>query len=123
MVKDLNMPLTITGCPIIREADGLAKKFLQHLSVYRGGEAALGKAVPFSSEKRWWKRESATAKDSCRNDSGDRKEPLAKIDYVKIVDLGHDAAGGEDRQRNPCRDSGLYGKTRLIDNFMYELEN
>lgn len=25
MVKDLNMPLTITGCPIIREADGLAK--------------------------------------------------------------------------------------------------
>ena len=25
MVKDLNMPLTITGCPIIREEDGLAK--------------------------------------------------------------------------------------------------
>ena len=25
MVKDLNMPLTIVGCPIIREEDGLAK--------------------------------------------------------------------------------------------------
>ena len=25
MVRDLNMPLTIVGCPIIREEDGLAK--------------------------------------------------------------------------------------------------
>ena len=25
MVKDLNMPLEIVGCPIVREVDGLAK--------------------------------------------------------------------------------------------------
>ena len=51
------------------------------------------------------------------------KEPLAKIDYVKIVDL-------DTMQQVEKIDRGILaaiavyiGKTRLIDNFMYELEN
>ena len=41
MVKDLNMPLTITGCPIIREADGLAKSSRNTYLSIEEREAAL----------------------------------------------------------------------------------
>ena len=50
------------------------------------------------------------------------KEPLAKIDYVKMVDL-------ETMQQVETIEGGILtaiavyiGKTRLIDNFMFGLE-
>ena len=111
MVKDLNMPLTITGCPIIREADGLAKS-----SLVLSRSIFLGKEMVEKGERDCKKILAAMTAEI-------EKEPLAKIDYVKIVDL-------DTMQQVEKIDRGILaaiavyiGKTRLIDNFMYELEN
>ena len=69
MVKDLNMPLTITGCPIIREEDGLAKSSRNTYLSPEERKAALVFHLP-------WKRDGGKGrarlqKNSCLNDSGD----------------------------------------------------
>ena len=108
MVKDLNMPLTITGCPIIREEREAA--LVLSRSIF------LGKEMVEKGERDCKKILAAMTAEI-------EKEPLAKIDYVKIVDL-------DTMQQVEKIDRGILaaiavyiGKTRLIDNFMYELEN
>ncbi len=124
MVKDLNMPLTINGCPIIREEDGLAKSSRNTYLSSEERKAALvlsrsiflGKEMVENGERDCKKILAAMTAEI-------EKEPLAKIDYVKIVDL-------DTMQQVEKIDRGILaaiavyiGKTRLIDNFMYELEN
>lgn len=124
MVKDLNMPLTITGCPIIREEDGLAKSSRNTYLSPEERKAALvlsrsiflGKEMVENGERDCKKILAAMTAEI-------EKETLAKIDYVKIVDL-------DTMQQVEKIDRGILaaiavyiGKTRLIDNFMYELEN
>ena len=124
MVKDLNMPLTINGCPIIREEDGLAKSSRNTYLSPEERKAALvlsrsiflGKEMVENGERDCKKILAAMTAEI-------EKEPLAKIDYVKIVDL-------DTMQQVEKIDRGILaaiavyiGKTRLIDNFMHELEN
>ena len=124
MVKDLNMPLTITGCPIIREADGLAKSSRNTYQSIEEREAALvlSRSI-FLGKEMVEKGERDCKKILAAMTAEIEKEPLAKIDYVKIVDL-------DTMQQVEKIDRGILaaiavyiGKTRLIDNFMYELEN
>ena len=121
MVKDLNMPLTITGCPIIREADGLAKSSRNTYLSIEEREAALVLSRSIFLGKEMVERD--CKKILATMTAEIEKEPLAKIDYVKIVDL-------DTMQQVEKIDRGILaaiavyiGKTRLIDNFMYELEN
>lgn len=122
MVKDLNMPLEIVGCPIIREEDGLAKSsrntYLsdeeRKAALVLSRSIALGKKMVEEGEKGSKKVVDAMTAEI-------QKEPLAKIDYVKMVSL-------ETMQQVETIEGGILtaiavyiGKTRLIDNFMYEL--
>lgn len=124
MVKDLNMPLTITGCPIIREADGLAKSSRNtYLSIEELEAALVLSRSIFLGKEMVEKGERDCKKILAAMTAEIEKEPLAKIDYVKIVDL-------DTMQQVEKIDRGILaaiavyiGKTRLIDNFMYELEN
>ena len=124
MVKDLNMPLTITGCPIIREADGLAKSSHNtYLSIEEREAALVLSRSIFLGKEMVEKGERDCKKILAAMTAEIEKEPLAKIDYVKIVDL-------DTMQQVEKIDRGILaaiavyiGKTRLIDNFMYELEN
>ena len=124
MVKDLNMPLTITGCPIIREADGLAKSSRNtYLSIEEREAALVLSRSIFLGKEMVEKGERDCKKILAAMTAEIEKEPLAKIDYVKIVDL-------DTMQQVEKIDRGILaaiavyiGKTRLIDNFMYELEN
>ena len=124
MVKDLNMPLTITGCPIIREADGLAKSSRNtYLSIEEREAALVLSRSIFPGKEMVEKGERDCKKILAAMTAEIEKEPLAKIDYVKIVDL-------DTMQQVEKIDRGILaaiavyiGKTRLIDNFMYELEN
>ena len=124
MVKDLNMPLTITGCPIIREADGLAKSSRNtYLSIEEREAALVLSRSIFLGKEMVEKGERDRKKILDAMTAEIEKEPLAKIDYVKIVDL-------DTMQQVEKIDRGILaaiavyiGKTRLIDNFMYELEN
>ena len=123
-VKDLNMPLTITGCPIIREEDGLAKSSRNtYLSPEERKAALVLSRSIFLGKEMVEKGERDCKRILAAMTEEIEKEPLAKIDYVKIVDL-------DTMQQVEKIDRGILaaiavyiGKTRLIDNFMYELEN
>ena len=124
MVKDLHMPLTITGCPIIREEDGLAKSSRNtYLSPEERKAALVLSRSIFLGKEMVEKGERDCKRILAAMTEEIEKEPLAKIDYVKIVDL-------DTMQQVEKIDRGILaaiavyiGKTRLIDNFMYELEN
>lgn len=121
MVKDLNMPLTIVGCPIIREEDGLAKSSRNtYLSPEERKAALVLSRSIFLGKELVENGECDCAKIIAAMTAEIKKEPLAKIDYVKIVDLGTmqqvEKIGG-----GILTAIAVYiGKTRLIDNFMYE---
>lgn len=123
MVADLNMDIEIVGCPIIREEDGLAKSSRNtYLNAdERKAALVLSKAVKKAEE---------LTENGVRNSaeiisamtSIVEAEPLAKIDYIKIVSL-------DTMQQISSTEGGALiamavyiGKTRLIDNFFYEGE-
>ena len=118
MVEDLNFNLEIIGCPIIREADGLAKSSRNTYLSKEEREAALvlsqtiklGQKMVEDGEKDGEKLVEAMKANI-------EKEPLAKIDYVKIVD-GLTMQQIKEVKAPALVAMAVYiGKTRLIDNF------
>ena len=121
MVRDLNFGIEIVGCPIIREEDGLAKSSRNTYLNEKERQAALvlsrslkeGKALMDAGEK-------DTAKIRKVITDMIEKEPLAKIDYVEVVDWN--TLESVDQVDGPVLTAiAVYiGKTRLIDNFIVE---
>ena len=121
MVLDLSMGIEIVGCPIIREADGLAKSSRNtYLSAEeRKAALVLSRAVKLGQEL---VRNGEKNADAIVNAMRAliEQEPLARIDYVSAVDgltmlPVHEINGGE------LIAMAVYiGKTRLIDNFSVE---
>ena len=121
MVLDLNFDIQIVGCPIIREADGLAKSSRNtYLSAEeRKAALVLSRAVKLGQEL---VRNGEKNADAIVNAMRAliEQEPLARIDYVSAVDgltmlPVHEINGGE------LIAMAVYiGKTRLIDNFSVE---
>ena len=121
MVRDLNFDIEIVGCPIIREEDGLAKSSRNTYLNPQERQAALclSRAVKRGQEL------IAPGMDSEAVLSEMRKvieaEPLAKIDYVSMVDA-LTMKDVEKVDRDMLVAMAVYiGKTRLIDNFSYEV--
>lgn len=118
MVKDLNMSVEIIGCPIVRESDGLAKSSRNTYLSPEERKAALilSKAI-YEGEKLVKSGEQDAGKVVAAMRAVIETEPLARIDYVEIVD-------GETIEKiNTIQGFVLaaiavfVGKTRLIDNF------
>lgn len=121
MVKDLNMNLEVVGCPIIREDDGLAKS---SRNTYLNGEERkaaliLSKTIFMGQEMvKNGERDVKTLLDAMK--ANIETEPLAKIDYVEVVD-GETMQKVEKIEESVLVAMAVYiGSTRLIDNFMYE---
>ena len=121
MVTDLNIPVEIIGCPIIREADGLAKSSRNTYLNEEERKAALilSKTVFMGQE---------LIKGGLRNSKelialmkkNIESEPLAKIDYVEVVDFD-DISIKDTISDNTLIAMAVYiGKTRLTDNFIVE---
>ena len=121
MVQDLNFDITIVGCPIIREEDGLAKSSRNtYLSPEeRKAALCLSKAVKKGREIIKPGIDAEEVLSAMRDIIN--AEPLAKIDYVSMVDaLNMQPVDKADR--NVLVAMAVYiGKTRLIDNFIYEV--
>lgn len=122
MVRDLNMDIGIVGCPIIREEDGLAKSSRNtYLSAEeRKAAVILSKSLKLGKEAiEKGERDSKKIIDIITNNINTEK--LAKIDYVEIVDPL--SIENIDKIENSALVAmAVYiGKTRLIDNFIYEV--
>ncbi len=121
MVRDLNVNIQIVGCPIIREEDGLAKSSRNtYLSAEeRQAATVLNKAL---TEGRRMiengENDAKAVKDKIR--SIIETEPLAKVDYVEIVDWNQ-LEEVDSTEGDILAAVAVYiGKTRLIDNFIKE---
>lgn len=120
MVTDLNFDIEIVSCPIVREADGLAKS---SRNTYLSKEERQASTIINKSLKKAktliksGERYSKNVIDFIKNEIN--KEPLAKIDYVSIVD------NNTIKNIKTIEDGSLIavavfiGNTRLIDNFIF----
>lgn len=122
MVRDLNFDIEIIGCPIIREQDGVAKSSRNTYLLENERKAAI--ILSKSLEK---------AKEALN--SGERnceairkviidniaKEKLAKIDYVQVVDKLSMKVVERVEKDILIAIAVNIGKTRLIDNFTFEV--
>ncbi len=125
MVKDLNMDIEIVGCPIIREADGLAKSSRNtYLSPESRKQAVILSKSVFMAKQMVLDGERDAAKVKKAMVDMINTMPLAEIDYVEIVDVN--------TMKNIDKIEGdilcaiavnIGGEARLIDNFMLSLSN
>ncbi len=121
MVEDLNFDIEITGCPIVREADGLAKssrnKYLnpeeRKAALVLSRSLSIGKQLLDNGE-----RNANVIRNSITQEI--KKEQLAEIDYVSIVD-SVTLKDVDEKITAPVLTAIAVkiGSTRLIDNFSY----
>ena len=119
MVRDLNFPLEVVVCPIVREADGLA---MSSRNKYLEGDDRKAATVLF--------RALSAAKSAY--DGGERNaeklrgkmkevlesEPRAQMQYVSCADYDSLEEFDLVRGKTLLSMAVLLGKTRLIDNFV-----
>ena len=120
MVYDLNFPVNIIGVPIVRESDGLAKSSRNTYlsSEERKAATILYKAI--QEGKQCIKR--GASADSIINVMTNivNTEPLAKIDYISVVDAITMQPVQEITAPVLVAMAVYIGSTRLIDNFSFD---
>ena len=122
MVRDLDLDIQIVGCPIIREEDGLAKSSRNTYLSREERKAALvlSRAVFLGEDlMKKGERDADTILAAMRSLIGE--EPLAKIDYVEMVDADSIEPLARARGRVLTAMAVYIGTTRLIDNFIMEV--
>lgn len=121
LVFDLNIPLEIVPCPIVREDDGLAMSSRNtYLSTNeRKAALCLSKSI-FEGEK--MAKEGFSVKEVLEKmEEIISSEKLAKIDYISAVDL-ETIEDVDNFNKDTLVAIAVYiGKTRLIDNFIYRV--
>lgn len=121
MVLDLNVPIEIVGCPIIREDDGLAKSSRNTYLNDEERKAALILSKTIFIGKKLVEDGLTDAKELVRlMKENIETEPLAKIDYVEVVDFSDISIKDEISDNTLVAMAVYIGKTRLIDNFIVE---
>ena len=121
LVFDLNIPVEIVACPIVREDDGLAMSSRNtYLSTdERKAALCLSKAI-FEGEK--MAKEGFSVKEVMEKmEEIISSEKLAKIDYIQAVDLETIKDVDNFNKDTLVAIAVFIGKTRLIDNFIYEV--
>ena len=119
MVADLNEDVEIIGCPIIREADGLAKSSRNTYLSKNERAAALILSKSLDLGKKLIEQGETDAKKVIEAISNNIKtEPLARIDYVSAVDFNTIKPVDKIGKSVLIAIAVYIGKTRLIDNFI-----
>ena len=107
MVFDLNFPVNIIGVPIVRESDGLAKSSRNTYKAIQEGKQCIKRGA---------------SADSIINVMTNivNTEPLAKIDYISVVDAITMQPVQEITAPVLVAMAVYIGSTRLIDNFSFD---
>ncbi len=123
MVKDLNMDIEIVGCPIIRENDGLAKSSRNTYLNEEERKAALilSRSIRLGEEMVKAGETDVNTLISAMKEKI-AEEPLARIDYVDAVDFNTIEKVDKINGVVLVAMAVYIGKTRLIDNFIYDSE-
>ncbi|MFZ3339302.1 MAG: pantoate--beta-alanine ligase [Terriglobales bacterium] len=119
MVHDLNFAVEIVGCPIVREADGLA---MSSRNVYLRAEERLRALVLHRSLERA-EREFRAGETSASLLSNEARkviagEPQVRLDYLEIVDPETLEPVERITQSALVAVAAHVGSTRLIDNLV-----
>lgn len=123
MVADLNMPVQVIGCPIVREADGLAKSSRNTYLNAQERQAALVLSKSLAQGRKLL--EAGETKTEAVVECITRvleSEPMARIDYVQAVDADTIEPQSEVKGTVLFAIAVYIGKTRLIDNFYWTAE-
>ena len=121
MAEDLNMNVKIIAVPIVRESDGLAmssrNKYLD--SKQRQAALVLSRSLERAAALlATGERDSSLIVSTVRDLIS--QEPLAEIDYVSLVDPLTMEALDRVESRALLALAVKFGKTRLIDNMLWE---
>lgn len=122
MVRDLNMNVDVVGCPIVREEDGLAKSSRNTYLSPAEREAALVLSRAVREGHRLMEegeRDAKTILGAMR--AIIEAEPLARIDYVEMVSWDGIKPVDVAISSVLVAMAVYIGKTRLIDNFIFEM--
>ena len=118
-VRDLNFPIEIVPCPIVREDDGLAKS---SRNTYLSPEERKAALILSKSLKLGKKAIEDGEKNSQKVIdiimANLKTEPLARIDYVEVVDFENIQRVDTIQGETLVAIAVYIGKTRLIDNFI-----
>ena len=119
MVRDLNFPVEIVTCPIVREADGLA---MSSRNAYLDSQQRKSAAVLYRSLMRVQEQfDQGERRGAKLIEAGQRvftEEPSVRLDYLEIVDPDTlDQVDGVSHTALVAL-AAFVGKTRLIDNIV-----
>lgn len=121
MVRDLNLPVTIEVCPIVREADGLA---LSSRNAYLNPEERKSALVLHRSLERAQQLFDQGERDSTKVIAAGKhefaKELSVRLDYFEIVDPDSLEPVPTIFKRALITVAAFIGNTRLIDNILVD---
>lgn len=123
MVRDLNVPVSIEVCPIIRESDGLA---LSSRNAYLNPEERKSAMVLHRALQHTQKLFDHGERDSAKLIAAGKqefvKEPSARLDYFEIVEPDTLEPVPSIAKRALIAVAAFIGNTRLIDNILVDPE-
>ena len=121
LVFDLNIPVEIIPCPIVREDDGLAMSSRNTYLSTEERKAALCLSKSIFEGEKMAKGGSSVKEVLGKMEEIISAEKLAKIDYISAVDL-ETIEDVDNFNKDTLVAIAVYiGKTRLIDNFIYRV--
>jgi pantoate--beta-alanine ligase len=121
MVCDLNMPVSIEVCPIIREPDGLALSSRNaYLSPGERKSALVLYRLLWRAKESFDRGEREPAKLIAAGKQEFAKEPAARLDYFEIVDPDSLESIAAISKRTLIAVAAYVGNTRLIDNVVVD---
>ena len=119
MVEDLNYPIELVICPIVREPDGLA---MSSRNVHLNSDQRKAATVLYKSLRKAQKTYQSGRRDAeelrAAVSSTILEEPLAQLQYVSCTDQNTLVELEGEVDRCLLSIAVLFGKTRLIDNII-----
>ena len=116
LARDLDIPVDVVGCPIVREADGLAlssrNRYLDAAERARALGIVTGLRAAFDAWERG-ERDSEVIRDLAAAPVEDRFD---QVDYVAVTDPETLAPASSEARRLLVAVAAHLGTTRLIDN-------
>jgi pantoate--beta-alanine ligase len=116
MAEDLDMPIEVVGCPIVREPDGLALSSRNRYLAPSERERALGIVSGLRRAHDAWKQGERSADTLGSLATGPIEQAFERIDYVAAVDPDTLTASSAPSNHLLIAVAAHLGTTRLIDN-------